>query len=63
MYRKVLVNAVTKFIQRKLHFRLTKMINSLFEIFQKIADFGLATEVKTEQKQFTMCGTPNYMAP
>jgi len=32
-------------------------------IFQKIADFGLATEVKSEQKQFTMCGTPNYMAP
>jgi polo-like kinase 4 len=30
----------------------------------KIADFGLAVQQDLlDQKQFTMCGTPNYMAP
>ncbi|XP_025084941.1 serine/threonine-protein kinase PLK4-like isoform X2 [Pomacea canaliculata] len=30
----------------------------------KIADFGLATQLtEPEEKHFTMCGTPNYMAP
>lgn len=35
-----------------------------FAIFQKIADFGLATQlVKPDEKHFTMCGTPNYISP
>ncbi|XP_014341196.1 serine/threonine-protein kinase PLK4 [Latimeria chalumnae] len=30
----------------------------------KIADFGLATQLKMpNEKHFTMCGTPNYIAP
>lgn len=30
----------------------------------KIADFGLATQLKLpNEKHFTMCGTPNYIAP
>lgn len=30
----------------------------------KIADFGLATQLSyTEEKHFTMCGTPNYISP
>ncbi|CAG2248015.1 PLK4 [Mytilus edulis] len=30
----------------------------------KIADFGLATQLNyTEEKHFTMCGTPNYISP
>ncbi|XP_048387597.1 serine/threonine-protein kinase PLK4 isoform X2 [Stegostoma tigrinum] len=30
----------------------------------KIADFGLATQLKMpHEKHFTMCGTPNYIAP
>ncbi|KAG1696979.1 Protein furry -like [Nymphon striatum] len=30
----------------------------------KIADFGLATELKnSEEKHLTMCGTPNFMSP
>ena len=30
----------------------------------KIADFGLATQLNfTEEKHFTMCGTPNYVSP
>jgi polo-like kinase 4 len=31
---------------------------------QKIADFGLATQLKKlEDKHLTMCGTPNYISP
>ena len=31
---------------------------------QKIADFGLAAQLKgPDEKHYTMCGTPNYIAP
>ena len=31
---------------------------------QKIADFGLAVELdNADEKHYTMCGTPNYIAP
>jgi serine/threonine protein kinase len=31
---------------------------------QKIADFGLAAQLKgADDKHYTMCGTPNYIAP
>lgn len=31
---------------------------------QKIADFGLAAQLKgADEKHYTMCGTPNYIAP
>jgi len=31
---------------------------------QKIADFGLATQLKKpEDRHLTMCGTPNYISP
>ena len=29
----------------------------------KIGDFGLATEVKPNERKQTICGTPNYIAP
>ena len=33
-------------------------------LLQKIADFGLATELTcVEEKHLTMCGTPNYISP
>lgn len=36
----------------------------MFLYLQKIADFGLATQLNyTEEKHFTMCGTPNYISP
>ena len=35
-----------------------------FSTPQKIADFGLATQLQgPEEKHFTMCGTPNYISP
>jgi serine/threonine protein kinase len=31
---------------------------------QKIADFGLATQLsRADEKHLTMCGTPNYISP
>ena len=31
---------------------------------QKIADFGLATQLtRPDEKHLTMCGTPNYISP
>ena len=31
---------------------------------QKIADFGLATQLSSpEERHKTMCGTPNYISP
>ena len=33
-------------------------------ISQKIADFGLSIQLKAEdEKHYTMCGTPNFIAP
>lgn len=33
-------------------------------MLQKIADFGLAAQLKrADEKHYTMCGTPNYIAP
>lgn len=29
----------------------------------KLADFGLAVEIKNNEKLFTVCGTPTYVAP
>lgn len=39
--------------------------NDLFLLcIQKIADFGLATQLTVpDEKHFTMCGTPNYISP
>ena len=32
--------------------------------FQKIADFGLATQLsRSDEKHLTMCGTPNFISP
>lgn len=32
--------------------------------FQKIADFGLATQLsRPDEKHMTMCGTPNFISP
>ena len=32
--------------------------------FKKIGDFGLAAQLKAvDEKHYTMCGTPNYIAP
>lgn len=36
----------------------------VFILSQKIADFGLAIQLqRADQKQMTMCGTPNYISP
>lgn len=33
-------------------------------MMQKIADFGLAAQLSgPDEKHYTMCGTPNYIAP
>ena len=29
----------------------------------KLTDFGIAKELETETQTFTMCGTPEYIAP
>jgi polo-like kinase 1 len=35
-----------------------------FKMEVKIGDFGLSRELKNgKEKRFTMCGTPNYIAP
>ena len=35
-----------------------------FSLLQKIGDFGLAAQLKAaDEKHYTMCGTPNYIAP
>jgi serine/threonine protein kinase len=40
------------------------LISVFVFLFQKIADFGLATQLTIpEEKHFTMCGTPNYISP
>lgn len=32
--------------------------------FQKISDFGLATQLtRSDEKHLTMCGTPNFISP
>jgi polo-like kinase 4 len=39
------------------------IFNILFAL-QKIADFGLATQLsRADEKHLTMCGTPNYISP
>ena len=33
-------------------------------LVQKISDFGLATQLQiADEKHYTMCGTPNFIAP
>lgn len=44
--------------------RNSKHYLSIEFIFQKIADFGLATQLNIpDEKHFTMCGTPNFISP
>ena len=39
-------------------------INKICKKLQKIADFGLATQLsRPDEKHMTMCGTPNYISP
>jgi serine/threonine protein kinase len=43
------------------------ILRQFFNVFlglQKIADFGLATQLsRADEKHLTMCGTPNYISP
>ncbi|XP_065335960.1 serine/threonine-protein kinase PLK4 [Cloeon dipterum] len=40
------------------------LVDDMSEMRVKIADFGLATQLKRlEDKHMTMCGTPNYISP
>ena len=40
------------------------MLRHIINFTQKIADFGLAAQLKgADDKHYTMCGTPNYIAP
>lgn len=63
---KQIVDGLLYLHSHKIVHRDMKLPNLLVtgEMRVKIADFGLATQLKTSaEKHMTMCGTPNYMPP
>ena len=56
-----------KFIHRRRVLHRDLKLGNLFideKMTIKIGDFGLSTKLDYEgQKSFTVCGTPNYIAP
>jgi len=43
---------------------LLLLLNIGLNVLQRIADFGLATQLtRPDEKHMTMCGTPNYISP
>lgn len=64
-YLKQVINAVIYLHEQNIIHRDLKLGNLFLtdDNVVKVGDFGLACEIGDNKMQFSMCGTPNYMAP